>query len=127
MMNTNKPFKVLEVVQPIDGGSALHVRQLLAGLDKQRFAVHLAAGESLDYKQVCDEHGIDYHHINFTRSMNPFNDIKPWWRLWQLCHKERYDVVHLHSTKAGLLGRMAALFTASKVVYTPHSPLYLQL
>lgn len=127
MMKADRKLKVLEVIQPTDGGSALHVQQLLMGLDKKEFTVHLAASNSTGYDQVCIKNKTPYHRINFTRSINPLKDIQPWWQLWQLCHKEHFDVIHLHSTKAGLLGRMAALFTSSKVIYTPHSPLYMQL
>lgn len=43
-------------------------------------------------------------------------------RLPLLLARGRYDVIHVHSSRAGLLGRIAALVTGrrSRVVYSPH-------
>lgn len=43
-------------------------------------------------------------------------------RLPLLLHRERYDVVHVHSSRAGMIGRVAALMTGQRahVVYSPH-------
>jgi glycosyltransferase involved in cell wall biosynthesis len=46
-------------------------------------------------------------------------------RLWQLVRAFRPDIVHAHSSKAGLLGRVAArLARVRHIVYTPHGHVF---
>lgn len=118
--------KILEVIQPVDGGSAHHVCQLLAGLDKNIFDVHLAAPYHMDYDRLCKEHKIPYYKVGLQRSRNPLSDVKPFWDLYMLCRRERFDVIHLHCTKAGLLGRFIAKLCRVHCVYTPHGFIYSQ-
>lgn len=50
------------------------------------------------------------------------------WRLMRLIEQERPDVVHLHSSKAGVLGRVAAWLSGSRahVFYSPHGFAFLR-
>lgn len=52
------------------------------------------------------------------RKINPIKEIKVLWKLKQLYKEFNPDVVHLHSSKIGLLGRLA--FPWKKIVYTVH-------
>ena len=56
--------------------------------------------------------------VNLQRAVSPVKDLKALWELRSIFRKYRPDVVHLHSSKAGLLGRLA--FPSRKVVYTVH-------
>lgn len=55
----------------------------------------------------------------FDRSINPFNDVKAFFELKRIAKKVKPDIIHLHSSKAGVLGRFAF---GSKIpmFYTPH-------
>jgi glycosyltransferase involved in cell wall biosynthesis len=61
-----------------------------------------------------------------TRSPHPIWDPVALWRLARLLRRSRFDVVHLHSAKAGWLGRIAAWNLDSVVVYSPHAFPFLQ-
>jgi glycosyltransferase involved in cell wall biosynthesis len=53
--------------------------------------------------------------------IRPHRDLRAFWRLYRLIRAERYDVVHTNSTKAGLLGRLAAVCArVPVVVHTVH-------
>ncbi|HRZ87026.1 MAG TPA: glycosyltransferase family 4 protein [bacterium] len=55
------------------------------------------------------------------RSIHPLYDIVSFWKLRRLLLKERYDIVHTHSSKAGIIGRLAAKFAgASVIIHTIH-------
>jgi glycosyltransferase involved in cell wall biosynthesis len=57
------------------------------------------------------------------RSPNPWLDVAACRALWRLFAEKRYDVVHTHSGKAGILGRLAAkLAGVPVVVHTIHGP-----
>lgn len=55
------------------------------------------------------------------RAINPFYDLIAFWKLFYLLKKGRYDIVHTHSSKAGILGRIAAKLAGVRtVVHTIH-------
>ncbi|MHB1044207.1 MAG: glycosyltransferase family 4 protein, partial [Eubacteriales bacterium] len=48
-------------------------------------------------------------------------DLLAFWRLYRLIRRERFEVVHCNSTKAGILGRLAAwLAGAPIIIFTAH-------
>ena len=69
--------KILQVIQPLDGGSAFHVKQLLSEINKDKFELHLAAPEHPGYKKVCNQNSVRYHIIPLSRSINPLRSINP--------------------------------------------------
>ena len=63
-----------------------------------------------------------------TRDISPFGDVLALYRLMRLLNQHDADVIHLHSSKAGFLGRIAAklLWQSGKVIYTPHGVAFLR-
>lgn len=56
------------------------------------------------------------------RSINPFSDLVAFWKIYKLIKKGRYHIVHTHSSKAGVLGRLAAWLAGTPIiVHTLHS------
>lgn len=55
------------------------------------------------------------------RDINIKTDWCAFWEIYALCKKEHFDIVHTHSTKPGIIGRMAATFAGVPlVVHTVH-------
>jgi len=55
------------------------------------------------------------------RAVNPFRDALAFGQLYLVFRREKYDIVHTHSSKAGILGRLAAWLAGVKViVHTIH-------
>lgn len=75
---------------------------------------------------------------HFTRSLNPSEDMHAFLELKQLITTEKPDIIHLHSSKAGAIGRLLLLSAAVRqvlpkrvdgtfaVYYTPHGYGFLQ-
>ena len=57
---------------------------------------------------------------NFTRSINPKKDIKAYKEVKKIIQEIKPEIVHLHSSKAGIIGRLAVNGNKIKMFYNPH-------
>lgn len=72
---------------------------------------------------------INFIELDMNRSINPINDIKSLFKLISLIKKYNPSIIHLHSSKAGVLGRISGKllgYADNKVLYNPHGYAYLQ-
>lgn len=60
-----------------------------------------------------------------VRRISPLNDVLAGVLLWKRLRSLRPHIVHTHTSKAGLLGRWAAIFAGvPRVVHTPHGHVF---
>ena len=59
-------------------------------------------------RKVGENEGVKTFHVELTRQITPLKDFKALWKLYQYFRKEKPDIVHTHTPKAGLIGMMAA-------------------
>jgi glycosyltransferase involved in cell wall biosynthesis len=86
---------------------------LLSGIDKGREGELLSQARETTHLVVLPEMG---------RSINPFSDLVAFWKLYKIIKSGRYHIVHTHSSKAGVLGRLAAWLAGTPIiVHTLHS------
>lgn len=57
---------------------------------------------------------------NFTRRISIEKDIKAFWEIKKIIKEVKPDIVHLHSSKAGFIGRFANNGKKVKLLYNPH-------
>lgn len=57
---------------------------------------------------------------NGNRDINLLNDFKFYREVQSIIKSEQPDIVHLHSSKAGFIGRLAIRSDKIKVIYNPH-------
>ena len=111
------------------GGPALHVAYLTAGLRKRGYETTLVAGslargeDSMAF--VAEQLNVDIVRIDeLGREISPLRDLAATLRLARLIRRERPDILHTHTAKAGTVGRIAALLSGRKrppiVVHTFH-------
>jgi glycosyltransferase involved in cell wall biosynthesis len=124
-------IKVLHIITRLDkGGSAENTFLTVKGLDKKRYDVTLMSGPVQDPSQErrsqVEECGIQYiHNPVLVRNINVVFDVIALFKICRFLAKEKFDVVHTHTSKAGLLGRFAAKFAGSPlVVHTPHGHVF---
>ena len=60
--------------------------------------------------------GIRHMAVPISRSMAPLTDVVSLVRLYELMRRERFDIVHTHTPKAGLLGQLAARLAGVPVI-----------
>jgi len=63
--------------------------------------------------------------IDIAREINFLKDIKCLFQIIKLLRKVRPDLIHCHSAKAGILGRIAGFYLRIPTLYTPHAFSYL--
>jgi len=60
--------------------------------------------------------GIRHFAVPMTRRITPIADLRCLWELVRIMRRERFDVVHTHTPKAGLLGQLAARIAGVPIV-----------
>jgi glycosyltransferase involved in cell wall biosynthesis len=73
-------------------------------LRKHNFEVHLASSGSCP-----NELGeFTFHSIKLSRTINPFNDLRAIWQLCLVLRKNKIEIIHSHTPKAGLIAMISA-------------------
>lgn len=113
--------RVLLAFEPPDGGVAENVGQLAQGLGAHGWEVALAGPqEALPYAH-SETLGGPIYRLPLGRGYgHPGADARALRGLLGLLRDWRPDLLHCHSSKAGVLGRVAARIAQIPVVYTPH-------
>ncbi len=120
------PGSVLHVITRLDrGGSADNPILSCLGLSERGWEVTLAYGPTSDPTPALarlERSGrVPMIRVpDLVRDIRPLSDFKAYRTLRALMARGDYDVVHTHTSKAGLLGRRAARGLRSRVVHTPH-------
>lgn len=112
--------RILLAAQPLDGGVARHVVDLAENLPRDRFTIAVACPrESLTWASLEQRRDVALHEIQPHRHP-ALGDGRSCLTLLRLVG--RADVVHVHSAKAGFLGRLAAAARrrGGACVFTPH-------
>ena len=130
-MNTpQSKIKVVHIVTRMNtGGVAVLISDLVSGLDPNTYDVQLITGKcSPDEEDYLRARGIDLEEIRIDsmgRSLKPLLDLKTFLTLMKVLRRLNPDVVHTHTSKSGLLGRIAAKIAIphAKNVHTFHGHL----
>ena len=72
------------------------------------FDVKGVSSEGEELKEVRENEGIMMEAINMSRKITPFQDLKSLWEMWNFLRKEKPQIVHTHTPKAGIIGMLAA-------------------
>lgn len=72
------------------------------------FDVKGVSSEGEELKEVRENEGIVMKAINMSRKITPFQDLKSLWEMWNFLRKEKPQIVHTHTPKAGIIGMLAA-------------------
>lgn len=110
-----RPVKVVRVIARLNvGGPAKHVVWLTSGLEEAGYRSLLVTGTvppgEEDMSYFADEAGVTPLYIpEMSREISP-KDAVTTWKLFRLFLRERPDIVHTHTAKAGTVGRVAGFF-----------------
>lgn len=126
-LTEHHPARALIVMRVIArmnmGGPAHHVSILSSGLPAVRYRTLLVSGRLGSGEQELPTQAEPLRLGHLAPEPSPWSDAVTLWQLVRLMRRHRPDIVHTHTAKAGLLGRLAAriaLGTRPIVVHTYH-------
>jgi hypothetical protein len=115
--------KVLHVVEAMGGGVFTYIVELANGMSDE-FDITIAFGIRSETPENYEEYFKDNINLirveNFERAIRLTKDIKAYFELHKIIKKLNPDIIHLHSSKAGAIGRMIPNPEGKKMFYTPH-------
>ncbi|RBW59604.1 glycosyltransferase family 1 protein [Tenacibaculum sp. E3R01] len=119
-------IKILHIAKPI-GGVGVYIQLLTKHLQAEEFCNVLLCNKDdkiTTFKNSLEEK-IETFHINLNREIKPLSDIKCLIDIIKKIRKIKPDIIHCHSAKAGILGRLVGTYLKIPTLYTPHAYSYL--
>jgi glycosyltransferase involved in cell wall biosynthesis len=116
-------MRVLFVITRGDeiGGAQSYVRDFVSRMSADGHQVHLAVGTAGALTDLLDERGIGWSIVpGMQRDIDPIHDAKAVRKLAALIEKQKPDLVSAHSSKAGIIARLAARKAGVPCVFTAH-------
>lgn len=114
--------KILRIIARLNiGGPALHCIILNSELDPERYVSRLITGKESPAEgnmyELAREKGVEPVVIDaLGREIFLKDDLRALVLLIRLIHREKPDIIHTHTAKAGFLGRMAAKLTGVPII-----------
>ncbi|ARV62588.1 glycosyltransferase family 1 protein [Nostocales cyanobacterium HT-58-2] len=86
----------------------------------RKLTVGIACSPGLELKEL-QENGFKVHPVQIDRSISLFSNLRSVYQLTKIIRHNQYDLVHVHTPIAAVLGRIAArLAGVKRIVYTSH-------
>jgi glycosyltransferase involved in cell wall biosynthesis len=117
------PVRIAYVVTRSDliGGAQVHVRDLAAAMAGYGHEATVLAGGTGPYMEALRRAGVGTVSLkHLAATINPYRDTRAFAELYRGLRRLRPDLVSTHSSKAGVLGRLAARALGLPVVFTAH-------
>lgn len=127
MAKVMRKIKILHIITRLCAGGAREViLKIVASLDKERFDVTLISGP--EDMPAGDGEIPNVRMIvipQLVRNINPLKDLIALLRLYFFMRREKFDIVHTHTSKAGIIGRTAALLSNVPIIFhMPHGSIF---
>lgn len=105
------------------GGVGQYLRTLVTHLDKDRFrvtAICLSEGGDELAAELSNIDGVQAYSLQMNRfKIDLFSDAQVLFKLARMIRKEKFDLIHAHTSKPGFLARVAAMGTGVPSIYRP--------
>ena len=117
-----RKLRILNIMTRLEqGGAPLALLETVRRMTRKDFEVEIAVGKSSDPDlELLDTplvRSVNLINIDsMRRNIHPVRDLKALWQLYQVIRSKRYHLIHTHTSKAGLLGRIAARFCGVPVI-----------
>ncbi len=126
-------IKILLIAEPGSGGVKRNILDIIENVEHDTFKLYLVYSKNRadsDYieslESFCKSYSLNIFEISeLQRNISFKKDCISLLKIYNIIKEIKPDVVHCHSSKAGVLGRIAAKFFGKcKIIYTPHSYIF---
>ncbi|MCS6111600.1 glycosyltransferase family 4 protein [Clostridium botulinum] len=112
--------RIMHITQA-NGGVARYLQMLFKYMDRNKYEQILIYPNEYDYEKKDFKNLVDnIEFIDIYREINLKKDIISIYKLYKLIKKYNPDLIYVHSSKAGALGRIANSITRKPIIYNPH-------
>lgn len=121
-----KKIKVAHILQSV-GGVDVYLRLVLNNIDDTKFDNVIIHSIGDSNKPFVTGNGalLKSYRISLYRNISLFKDISAIIQAYKAVKKEKPNIIHAHSAKGGVVGRIVGLLSGIPVLYTPHAFSYL--
>ena len=119
-------LKIVHLLHSI-GGVDVYLRLVLENMNTDLFENLVIHGTEDTIKLFFDKNGnkVKEYKVSIFRDISIFNDIRSIFQTYKILKKEKPNLIHAHSAKGGIVGRITGRLLGIKVIYTPHAFSYL--
>lgn len=109
------------------GGVDVSLRLIVENTDTDRFQNIVIHGLNDTNSDFIDKKGnkLKDYKISISRNISPFNDILSLINTYKIVKSEKPEIIHAHSAKGGVIGRIVGYLLGITVLYTPQAFSYL--
>src|SRR5215472_4384398 len=124
----SRKHKIVRILGRLTGGPARHAcllhERLVPQFDTRLIVGGLSPGEhDMSYLLTSSANIVRVDEMG--RRVSLFSDVRALWKLFVLLRREKPEIVHTHTAKAGALGRVAAwLAGVPVIVHTYHGHVF---
>lgn len=116
-MDKKKKIRILHIAQSA-GGVDRYIKMLLKYMNRDEFENIVVLSQDFkknEYEMIADV----YETVEMQRSIG-LKDLKSIGNIRKIIRKYKPDILYVHSSKAGAIGRIANLGFHNKIIYNPH-------
>lgn len=112
-----KKIRVLHVAQ-CAGGVDRFLKSLIINIDKEKFENILICSNDFSFDNYKDL-VLEFYQIDMQRNVS-LRDLVYIFKVRKLIKQIKPDIVYAHSSKAGVIARIADIGLKNKIIYNPH-------
>lgn len=111
-------MKIVHITQATSGGVYTYISDLMMSLRERGCSQALLCPEEGPLMDKITDNGFEVESIHAVREISPLSDLRVGFEISSAIKRHKPDLIHLHSSKAGAIGRL--IFEGTPVIYTPH-------
>ncbi len=125
-MENADQIAICHVLEATEGGTRQYLSDVLLGLPPERFGQTAVVStlRTEDFSEDIERFrsaGIEVEVVQMVREVDREEDLRSYRELVRFFREHEFDIIHTHSSKAGILGRFAA-WRARNPALRVHSP-----
>ena len=121
-----KKIKVIHILHCV-GGVEVSLRLILNNIDSDKFENIIIHGtKDTSFEFTDDKHNlIKEYKIPIFREISFIHDLKSIYKTYKIIKSEKPDIIHAHSAKGGIIGRLVGKLFKTTILFTPQAFSYL--